>query len=99
MCNGSGRFLAKNGWSVFKTEQGVRYRTPSEEGLLLDINCLSFWHGCCFRKSAMIDKNMDREISKEVRRRVRNKRLIRYGGIGVGCVVVWILLFHGCAAV
>ena len=41
----------------------------------------------------MIDKNMDREISKEVRRRVRNKRLIRYGGIGVGCVVVWILLF------
>ena len=56
MCNGSGRFLAKNGWSVFKTEQGVRYRTPSEEGLLLDINCLSFWHGCCFRKSAMIDK-------------------------------------------
>ena len=40
-----------------------------------------------------IGKDMDREISKEVRKRLRNKRLMQYGGIGVGCVVVLILLF------
>ena len=32
--------------------------------------------------------NMDREIPKEVRNKERNKKIIRYGGIGVASVIV-----------
>ena len=35
---------------------------------------------------------MDREIPKEVRIKERNKRIIKYGGIGGGCVVLLIVL-------
>ena len=35
---------------------------------------------------------MDREIPKEVRTKERNKRIIKYGGIGGGCVVLLIVL-------
>ena len=31
---------------------------------------------------------MDREIPKEVRNKERNKKIIRYGGIGVASVIV-----------
>lgn len=36
---------------------------------------------------------MDREISKEVRIKTRNKKLIQYGSIGAGCVILLVLLF------
>lgn len=36
---------------------------------------------------------MDREISKEVRIKARNKKLIQYGSIGAGCVILLVLLF------
>ena len=32
--------------------------------------------------------NMDREIPKEVRNKERNKKIIRYGGIGVASIIV-----------
>lgn len=35
---------------------------------------------------------MDREIPKEVRSKERNKRIIKYGSIGGGCVVLVIVL-------
>ena len=36
---------------------------------------------------------MDREISKEVRIKARNKKIIQYGSIGAGCVILLVLLF------
>ena len=38
---------------------------------------------------------MDREIPKEVRNKERNKKIIRYGAIGVAGIVVVSVLIYG----
>ena len=37
---------------------------------------------------------MDREIPKEVRNKERNKKIIRYGGMGAAGIVVILSLIH-----
>ena len=78
---------------MFKNVQGVRFRTPCTFCLLLIINKLLSWHGCCLFFSTKNDNNKnynklwtEKSLKKCVIRNAK-KKFIKYGAIGVAAVV------------